>query len=59
MDNKKYKIWIENEKLSAQDVVPVAILEAFRTLKLSRVYEPCESKYSIHIPENMFKLLSF
>ena len=55
------------------DVVPVAILEAFRALKLSRLdfralkfknlpdmaHKRCESKYIINIPKNLFKLFSF
>ena len=57
-----------------KDVVPGARLEAFRALKISRlesfralkclslpdlVNETYEARYIIHIPENLFKLLSF
>ena len=60
--------------LGTLDVVPVARLEDFRDLKFSRLesfmalkfqnlpdmaHEPCESKYIIGIPKNLFKLFSF
>ena len=56
-------------------IVPVARLEAFKALKLSKtecfraikelielpelVSEPCEARYIKHVPENLFKLFPF